>query len=398
MRDFLKSSGRWLSIGWFWIAVLLVLPNCSYTTPVAGGPNLRRGALPHSSAIFCDIEQVLGRRCPRPEDLATGIRLAEAAIALNEGRTSTVALDESPAARARCDGGPEAVLFVGPFPDGKKECLNCGVLGSGFTANAHDACQQACFDLFGTFAPDRSFVPDFPPVPTVLDFCAERARMATNQPLDGCFDGACNADGTSRADFIDPRRTPEPIRWQDLIGVVPDGPVNNRLRRTAPSTGIFDAGAASEQQITRGDGYVEFAASRNDQGHAVGFSQSDASCSPTCADTDPTLSDIEFAIVLSTGGRVGIVRNGINVVGPEVDQTFGAYAAGERFRVRLRDNSDGTAAVTFTRVRGACIPGQLCNETLLHPQPFLTPYPLHVDASLNQQGATLLDVRVVRIQ
>src|SRR5438477_8708957 len=100
MRDCLKSSGRWLSVGWFWALVLLVLPNCTFS-PGGLGPtnNLYTGSAPHSSAIFCDIEK--GRHCATDADKAVGIRLASAAEALVAGQTSSIGLDDSPAALAR---------------------------------------------------------------------------------------------------------------------------------------------------------------------------------------------------------------------------------------------------------------------------------------------------------
>ena len=82
MSNFLKSNGRRLSGGWFsfWAAALLILPNCTFSAPVGDGDNLDRGPLPHTAAVFCDIE--LARRCATPEDLTMGTRLASAAVAL----------------------------------------------------------------------------------------------------------------------------------------------------------------------------------------------------------------------------------------------------------------------------------------------------------------------------
>ena len=399
MRDFhlpdVPRSGLAL-----WAAVLLALPGCSFQAGGLGpANNLYPGPTPRTSAIFCDIEKVLGRRCATAADLATGIRLSEAAVALNTGRTSTIGLDESPEARARCAGQPEAVLFEGPFPEGFPVCVNCGsVVGTAAYPDVDAACQAQCFDFYGTTAADGTLVPDYPPSPVVREFCEARARAAVNQPGNACFAGACSEPGTLLPDFLDPRRTPEPVIWQDLVGVAVGGSGADLIRTAPDSPAGFDAGAASVQQILRGDAFVEFSASRNDQGHVIGFTELPDPCPAPCTDTDPTLASIDVGLALSTGGRVGIVENGTSIPGPDLDGTFGPYTPGERFRVRLRDNSDGTAVVSFSRLVGPCTPGMLCNEAVFFTRPARVSYPLRVDASLRQVTATLTDVRLVHIQ
>ena len=89
--------------------------------------------------------------------------------------------------------------------------------------------------------------------------------------------------------------------------------------------------------------------------------------------------------------RVGGV---LQVFGP-----FGTYAPGERFRVRLTDNFDDKASITYTRVDPGCVDGIACTET-----PFYThvgtdpPYPLRVDAIFREVDATLDNVTIVRIR
>ena len=75
--------------------------------------------------LFCDIVRPAGRRCATADDLQTGIRLAAAAEALISGQTSSIGLDDSPAALTRCMGQPEAIEFEGPFPYGTGICLDC---------------------------------------------------------------------------------------------------------------------------------------------------------------------------------------------------------------------------------------------------------------------------------
>jgi hypothetical protein len=144
-----RTGGGWV---WFWAAALLVLPNCSLDTSVLPRTRVVRGDLPRTSAIFCDIERPPGRRCATAADLASAIRLNDAAIALVAGRTSILGLDDSPAALGRCAGQPEVVQFQGPFPEGSSVCLNCGTIGPSPAPHASnaDVCTAQCLDLFAT--------------------------------------------------------------------------------------------------------------------------------------------------------------------------------------------------------------------------------------------------------
>src|SRR5437899_2991869 len=221
MRESRTLKVGW-SIAWLWIVVLLVLPNCSFHPAFVGGPgdNLDTGPEPRSSAIFCDIEMVLGRHCASATEKAMGIRLAEAALALNTGQSSNIALDDSPTALASCSGEPQAIVFRDAFPDGTLTCLNCGsVIGTTSYPDVNAACVARCEDFFGVPNEDGSLTPDNPPDPSVATFCAAHAHASTNFPLDSCFEDACTSGGTPNAGFADPRRVPEPVVWQDLIGV-----------------------------------------------------------------------------------------------------------------------------------------------------------------------------------
>src|SRR6185295_15487506 len=60
MRDSLTSKVGWLYVGWLWVAVLLVLPNCTFHAPVSSGgngPNLDPGSEPRSIAVSADTEK-----------------------------------------------------------------------------------------------------------------------------------------------------------------------------------------------------------------------------------------------------------------------------------------------------------------------------------------------------
>jgi hypothetical protein len=388
MRVFIKSSVQRLGF-WFWALALLVLPNCvDFHAGLVLPPNLNPGSLPRTSTIFCDIEKPLGRHCASETEKITGVRFAAAAVALNAGLPGgNIGLDDSPDALARCNGEPEAATFQGQFPEGYSVCLNCSdVIGTAPYPDVNAACVAQCEDFFGTILDDGLVIPDNPPDPSVRAFCLSHARASTNFPLNDCFADACSPAGTLRQDFVDPRRNPEPVVWRDLIGVAASG---GTLTRTEPFTGIFDAGAASSQLIDHGDGFVEFNATETNTTRLCGLS------SGGLADPDPRDVDIGYAIGLrnvNNSGRISIIENGRLV------QSFGAYNAGDRFRVRVKDNFNGTATISYSRVAEPCAPGRPCNETVLYTSATPGQYPFRVDSSFIQFGATLTDVRLVRIR
>jgi hypothetical protein len=329
-----------------------------------------------------------------------GIRLAAAAVALNTGQSgSNVGLDDSSEALARCAGEPEAVIFFDAFPRGKPVCVNChDTLGTGFYSDANKICIAQCEDTFGTVV-DGNLVPDNPPTAANREFCESKARVSTNAPVASCFDDICSSAGTPNGNFPDPRRLPEAVVWTDIsTGVTATG---NDLTKTGTSNPPApDVGAASAQRFTKGDGYVEFSAAETNRTHVLGLSADPAGCPVPCSDTDGSVNDIAFGIVLNSDGRVYIGENGAQVIGPGAGGSFrNNYAVGERFRLNLTQNSDGTAKITYSRLMGPCVPGSPCPEEVMFTSvaPALR-YPFRVDASFREPNATVNDVRIVRIQ
>ena len=389
------SKVSWRRVGWCWAVAFLVLPNCSLDRRgIGGGTNLNPGSLPRSSAIFCDIETNVARTCSTAEDRATGIPLGAAAVALNAGQSSGIGLDESPEALARCGGVPEVVHFANAFPGGTSACLNCEVIGppsatpTPIYADANAACVAKCKDVV------RAEGPTIPPPADVTAFCESHTHTSTN--FSTCVADVCTNDGTPRADFVDPRRTADRVVWTDLVGV---DALTNTLNRTAATTGVFDAGAASTQWITKGDAYVELSAAETNKSHVIGLSQIAPGCAFPCPDTDPSLADVTFGISLNSDGRVYVVEGGVLAPGPDVGGSFGTYAAGERFRVTLTNRWDSPGTITYSRIMGSCTPGAPCPATVLftHAGSPAT-YPLRVDATFREFFAVLSDVRVVRVQ
>ena len=391
-------------VGWLWPLALLLLPNCSFSAP----PPPLDNPLPHTTLVFCDIEKPLERHCATDVELAVGVRLNAAAVALVAGQSGgNIGLDDSPAARARCGGEPEAVTFRGTFPTGNPLCVNGFAIGPKYDppdpnllnplfANPDEACVYQCESFIGQFDANGTWVADRPADPSVHALCQQVAHASANvstSPTPG-VPGGCTPAGMQQPDFPDPRRSADAVIWQDRIGV---SATANTLTRTA-TTGLpandppFDAGAASPQVIARGDAYVEFSAAETNMSHVCGLSQL------LGPDADPSLVDVGFGIKLDSDHRYYVFEANTKITGPGVNGSFGAYSVGERFRVTVTDNADGTAAITYSRIVGPCVPGMPCSETVFHGSTRNpATYPFRVDASLRDEGATLTDVRIVRI-
>jgi len=128
----------------------------------------------------------------------------------------------------------------------------------------------------------------------------------------------------------------------------------------------WNAGAVSTRRIPWGDGYLEFSALETDKARAAGLSH---------GDTDKTLTDIDFAIVLKADATVDVQEGGVS------RGTFNAYTTGDRFRVEVQDG----------------IVSYLQNGLLFYTSTVAPTFPLWADTSLNDTGATLSDLVVSEI-
>jgi hypothetical protein len=340
---------------------------------------------------MCDFETNVSRRCATTDDLRDGLRLGAAAIALNVGDSSTIGLDDSAETVARC-GGPEAIFFRDPFPNGTAVCLNCAVIGPSPSPHpdAHAVCVAQCVD---TRVMEGSAIAD------ARLFCENHARVSTNPPMDVCFTGACTAGGALRGDFEDPRRNPEPVEWTDLVGVSATATTGS-LTRIDPTTGTGDidinAGAVSHQWIWGGDAYVEFSASENTLNHIIGFSVVPDGCtSPeACLEGRRRLADVGFALGLNFDQNVYVIEDGgSRIVGPLM-----GYVAGDRFRITLTNRFDSPRKITYSRIPADCTPGRHCLEMPFREQTVgPSSYPVRVAALFRDFGATFRDVHIVFI-
>ena len=400
MSDFLKSSGRRLRAGWFLPLALLTFPMCLDFDQFDVGdppPAFDPGNPPVTSAVMCDIPKPVieeGSDCVVDDaEEAMGMPLTYAAIALNQGETNTLVLDYS--GTAQCSGQPKKIEFFGTFPDGLTVCLNCGTQIPAVYPGPTAVCIAKCKDLLNAgdaLTPDEG----------VDAFCEANARPSTNFDKDACYEGFCTNGGTPDPSAVDPRRAQEPVAWIDQFGTDNSFGSNfltDNSPTTGPNTEDFNAGAASAQLITAGDAWVEFGVppepGETTLSHVLGVR---ASCDDpaACPDTDHSLDDIGFSISLNSDGQVYVIESGppLEVFGP-----FGApYTGFDRFRVKIKDNHDGTATISYSRLVGPCAVGTACAEDEFHTSDGPAPqYPLRINASFREEGATIANVTVMRI-
>jgi hypothetical protein len=371
MRDMLKKTARAL------IVPLALVGHAACQRIIAIQPD--RGSSPWTGKVMCNIEKPSGRHCASADEVATGIRLAAAAEALSTGQTSTIGIDDSPAALGRCNGTPEAVQFEGPFPQGSALCLNCAVVTA--SNDVDELCVELC---------QMETDPDhFPATSAVRADCQSRAHAATDFGSVACLASACTDSFHPIETFVDPMRSPEPVDWQNLIGVSVAGDV---LVRTAPTTNNFDAGAASSQAIPSGDAYVQFTAVEVNTSRLCGLSNGGP------PDTDPTFENISFAIDLFKDGHYYVFEQGTKIAGPDLNGAFGAYVAGDTFRVHVKDNFDGTGTVRYSLLTASCTDGSVCPETVFFNSTTKAQYPMRVDSSFREANGTLSHARLVRLQ
>lgn len=394
MRDFLKSSRRWLHAGWLLPMVLLALPNCALDSSgtIFGEdppppPAFAPGPAPQTEAVMCDIPKVpdpAATECAQGDE--SNIFLTSAAVALAEGTSGSLVLDFSPSAITAC-GGPKKVEFFGPFPDGSHVCLNCAAqIGPAPKkyADAKAVCVAKCIDLVNADGQE--------PSGGVQSYCEANARVSTNVNQ-VCFMGACTNGGIPNMPFDDPRRAQEPVLWTDLEGAVALGSATGGLENTVTKTGagnvgVFDTSAQSKHVITHGDAWIEFEAKETGVSHVVGVS------TDTGIASDLEIADLAFALSLNyDNANAYVLENGGAVAIP-----VGTYMPAQRFRIEIKDNNDNTATISYARLDVPCLPGTVCLKTPLAVSQGTVAYPLRVSAMFREPGATLENVTMVRIQ
>ena len=152
------------------------------------------------------------------------------------------------------------------------------------------------------------------------------------------------------------------VTWTNIAHATVDADAT--LRKTGGCDGCADAGAVSQQQLTAGDGYVEFTVGETNTFWLAGLSHGDGGTA---------FEDIDFAFRFNGGGWADILENGVYKAGGDTP-----YAAGDVFRV----------AVVGGRVQYSRN-GQYLTESATAPQ-----YPLLLDVTLGTLGARIRNPRL----
>jgi hypothetical protein len=391
MRDVVKSrAARWLQAGWVLPLALLMLPNCALDSSGTlfgepGDPNFKPGATPQSGAIMCDIPKVPAGGgafdcLVDPADLEGGMPLTYAAVALAQGETfGSLGLDYSADAISACgENTPRKIEFHGELPKGYQLCLNCAQIPAEYV-DPTAACVAKCVDL--VIASENK------PTDGAQTWCQANAKVSTNF-TETCIGDACTNNGMPKA-FDDPRKYQEPVTW-DVLGNYVQVSGDELIKSGDDGTvGNWDGGAASTQIIKSGDAWVEFEVKEiNNVSHVLGVASG-------AVDTSSELEDVGYAISLNWDGNIYIIENFPTYVSAPI----GTYQPQDRFRIKIKDNHDGTASISYKRLDGPCQDGTVCLEEDLgtQTQPSLS-YPLRINASFREPGATFKKVSLVRIQ
>jgi hypothetical protein len=152
------------------------------------------------------------------------------------------------------------------------------------------------------------------------------------------------------------------VVWTSLVNVSIDN-TGSILQKTGGCDGCDDAGAASQQELTAGDGYVEFTVGEATTFWMAGLNHGNAGTS---------FADIDFGFRFNGAGTADVLEGGTYAGGDT------PYAAGDVFRVAIVNGR-----VQYSRN------GQYLLESGRTPQ-----YPLLLDASLGSAGATVRDARL----
>jgi hypothetical protein len=145
------------------------------------------------------------------------------------------------------------------------------------------------------------------------------------------------------------------VVWTNIVNATVTG---NVLQKTGGFDGVDDAGATSQQQLTAGDGYVQFTVGEISTFWLAGLSHGNQGTG---------FADIDFAFRFNGAGSADVLENGVYAGGDT------PYAAGDIFRV----------AVVGGRVQ------YFRNGTFLRESAKAPTYPLLLDVALGSLGTTV---------
>ena len=147
------------------------------------------------------------------------------------------------------------------------------------------------------------------------------------------------------------------VVWTNIVNATVIG---NVLQKTGGFDGVDDAGATSQQQLTVGDGYVQFTVGETNTFWLAGLGHGGQGTG---------YADIDFAFRFNGAGSADVLENGVYAGGDT------PYGAGDVFRV----------AIVGGRVQ------YFRNGTFLRESARTPAYPLLLDVALGSLGATVGD-------
>ena len=232
------------------------------------------------------------------------------------------------------DGGRTARFFMDPFPDGSAVCVNPATIPGTYTT-ANGACQQWCASQ-GWRDEDGHYYQ-----------CSHIAWQAPGVPADGSLPDVCDEAGTMLPGK-DPRKF-----WKALVGAARLS--GNDLTKTA-ADGWGNSGAVSTSVVGR----VQITASETTTYRIFGL-----------GDGINSHDNIEWGLLLDPSGILAVKE------GAATQVSVGNYATENVLEVGVEGGR-----IVYKR-----------DGTVLHTSDTLPTYPLHVEASLYSQGATLKGIR-----
>lgn len=156
--------------------------------------------------------------------------------------------------------------------------------------------------------------------------------------------------------------TTQGVTWTNL-GYVFDASVDRSGLLKTRGTTSWDAGTYSNEQIPSGEGFLEFIATETNTHRMVGLAN---------GNSNNNWNDIDYAFYLLNNGTVQIREYGSNSVWASTYQT------GDVFRIAV-----DAGTVRFYQ-----------NGTLVRTAPQAATYPLNVDTSFHNMGATVRGFRI----
>src|SRR3989344_8453740 len=150
------------------------------------------------------------------------------------------------------------------------------------------------------------------------------------------------------------------VIWTNAVGMNVSG--NNLSKTTVNNWG--NGGASSVQNITSGDGYVEFTTNETNTTKFAGLSK---------GDPNQDYKQINFALGLNASGQIYISENTVLKYGPA-----GSYVPGDIFKVAVE-----SGVVKYYK-----------NGTIFYTSSQVPSYPLLFDTSLHHTGTTVTNAKI----